>query len=395
MKDGIKRVIRYTVIPVYAVLFLFNIYFLPMIGPLLNLFILMAGMWAFTKRKLPLKNYIIAGALMFFFIILYADNFLYIGGTPHPFDLAGNVLGLRNRWFFYGALYTVFVLGFGIQYIIRKKKSPHQVLRTLSVMTVQIILAFSIPFVMFLIAGRDYYFSYFWPLEIKYFYPDTLSNFPFAIILYSFIGSLILFPVLAVLLGKRFYCSWVCGCGALAETYGDRWRHLSDKSKSTWKFERFSVHAVLILAVITTALVITEWLFSKNGISAPVFSDITGRLRGFYAYIITFALAGGVGVGFYPVLGSRVWCRFFCPMAAALGILQRKSRFHIRVKPDMCISCGQCSTYCEMGIDVRAYAQRNESFVRNGCVGCGMCAHVCPRGVLRLENKRSRDRIDW
>jgi ferredoxin len=60
----------------------------------------------------------------------------------------------------------------------------------------------------------------------------------------------------------------------------------------------------------------------------------------------------------------------------------------------MCISCGNCSAYCEMGIDVRSYAQTNESFTRASCVGCGMCAHVCPRGVLKLENvvPRSRDK---
>jgi polyferredoxin len=26
---------------------------------------------------------------------------------------------------------------------------------------------------------------------------------------------------------KRWYCSWVCGCGGLAETAGDSYRHLS------------------------------------------------------------------------------------------------------------------------------------------------------------------------
>jgi ferredoxin len=56
----------------------------------------------------------------------------------------------------------------------------------------------------------------------------------------------------------------------------------------------------------------------------------------------------------------------------------------------MCISCGNCSTYCEMGIDVRLYAMANQSFTRASCVGCGMCAHVCPRGVLKLENRRDR-----
>ena len=58
----------------------------------------------------------------------------------------------------------------------------------------------------------------------------------------------------------------------------------------------------------------------------------------------------------------------------------------------MYICCGNCSTYCEMGIDVRQYAMANQSFTRASCVGCGMCAHVCPRGVLRLENKPVRFR---
>jgi len=61
------------------------------------------------------------------------------------------------------------------------------------------------------------------------------------------------------------------------------------------------------------------------------------------------------------------------------------------VKENMCISCGLCSKYCEMGIDVRSYAQSNTNFTRASCVGCGLCAAVCPRGVLRLENVTRRD----
>ena len=97
--------------------------------------------------------------------------------------------------------------------------------------------------------------------------------------------------------------------------------------------------------------------------------------------------SGVLGVGFYPLLGSRVWCRFGCPMAAILGLQQRLfSRFRITTNGGQCLSCGNCSTYCEMGIDVRAYAQKGENIVRSSCVGCGICSSVCPRGVLRLEN---------
>jgi len=81
-----------------------------------------------------------------------------------------------------------------------------------------------------------------------------------------------------------------------------------------------------------------------------------------------------------------VWCRYGCPMAAILGIQQKLfSRFRITTNGGQCISCGNCSTYCEMGIDVRAYAQKGENIVRASCVGCGVCSAVCPRGVLKLE----------
>jgi polyferredoxin len=110
--------------------------------------------------------------------------------------------------------------------------------------------------------------------------------------------------------------------------------------------------------------------------------------------MIVMAFSGVIGVGFYPLMGSRVWCRFGCPQAAILGILQRFfSRFRITTNGGQCISCGNCSTYCEMGIDVRAYAQKGENIVRASCVGCGICAAVCPRGVLKLENGKVGDRF--
>jgi len=77
-----------------------------------------------------------------------------------------------------------------------------------------------------------------------------------------------------------------------------------------------------------------------------------------------------------------------------MGIVQRfKSRFRITTNGGQCISCGNCSTYCEMGIDVRAYAQKGENIVRASCVGCGICSAVCPRGVLKLENGPENGRM--
>ena len=127
--------------------------------------------------------------------------------------------------------------------------------------------------------------------------------------------------------------------------------------------------------------------FHFFSIGSKLFFIDAETLRSSYGFFIGSIFSGVIGVGMYPILGSRVWCRFGCPMAAVLGFQQRLfSKFRITTNGGQCISCGNCSTFCEMGIDVRAYAQKGENMVRSSCVGCGICADVCPRGVLKLEN---------
>lgn len=314
-------------------------------------------------------------ALLSFYLILYFTEWL----TP-----LAQIIGLRSKWWLYGSLYCSGMVVGGIYFLRRHGNNRYHRIRTAVLLSVQILLAFALPFVMDLFGKKVYYFSYLWPLKIDYFYPGVIFDYPVLIVLYSFLGSLIVVPVLAVFYGKRFYCSWICGCGGLAETMGDPWRHLSSKSTKAWRFEQVSIHTVLLLALTTTAMVLINW---GIGSQYPRFSQIAFKVQEGYGFVVGAMLSGVLGVGLYPLMGSRVWCRFFCPMAALLGLIQKIGRFRISVKKDMCISCGNCSTYCEMGIDVRAYAQSNQSFTRASCVGCGMCAHVCPRGVLKLENK--------
>ncbi len=197
-------------------------------------------------------------------------------------------------------------------------------------------------------------------------------------------------PLFTYLYGKRWYCSWVCGCGGLAETLGDPYRQLSDKSLKAWKYERVIVHSVLVFAVIMTVGVLYTYFTGSD----RVFWLSTNDVRQTYGFMIGSIFAGVVGTGFYPLMGNRVWCRFGCPLAAYLGLVQRfKSRFRITTNGGQCISCGNCSTYCEMGIDVRWYAQRGQNIVRSSCVGCGVCSSVCPRGVLKLENNDEEGRF--
>ena len=225
----------------------------------------------------------------------------------------------------------------------------------------------------------NYYFFDSWHLEELM----HAGNIGWFMLIWGLAMIFLISPILTYLYGKRWYCSWVCGCGGLAETAGDSFRHLSDKSIKAWNLERYLIYSVLLISVVMTIGVLYSY---KTGVNTLLGIN-TYELRKWYGFIIGAAFSGVIGVGFYPLLGSRVWCRFGCPMAAILGIQQKFfSRFRITTNGGQCISCGNCSTYCEMGIDVRAYAQRGQNIVRASCVGCGICAAVCPRGVLRLEN---------
>jgi Pyruvate/2-oxoacid:ferredoxin oxidoreductase delta subunit len=304
---------------------------------------------------------------------------------PLSYTLTGNA---ANQWFLYGTIYTLAVLVMGVRALWKYRHSRYQVIRTLSVMAVQLILAFLIPQLLVLFNQPEFYFSYFWPLKYDYLWPGTIGYLTASGGLGYFMvfwGAVMIFlatPVLTYFFGKRWYCSWVCGCGGLAETAGDPYRHLSDKSLKAWKIERWMIHSVLVFIVVTTALL---WINSAT--EGGVFGGLSQTFSAWYGFGIGLVFSGVVGVGFYPLMGSRVWCRFGCPMAAVLGLQQRYfSRFRITTNGGQCISCGNCSTYCEMGIDVRWYAQRGQNIIRSSCVGCGICSAVCPRGVLNLEN---------
>ena len=332
-----------------------------------------------------------------FYVVLYFHEDLVARGMPPVLEggirlvdpLARLLSGHdADKWFLYGTLYTLAVLVMGVRMLMKYRHSRYQRLRTGSVMFFQLGFAFLVPAFLKLLERPDYYFTYFWPLKHAYGWPEGVhalgASGTFGIVCVAFGAFMILVatPFLTYRYGKRWYCSWVCGCGGLAETLGDPWRQNSDKSLRAWRIERWSVHGVLVLVVVATAIL---WVNSaRRGEWLGEWSSPFARAYGLYVGAI---FSGVVGVGFYPILGSRVWCRFGCPMAAILGIFQRFwSRFRITTNGGQCISCGNCSTYCEMGIDVRAYAQREENVVRASCVGCGVCAAVCPRGVLALEN---------
>ena len=324
-----------------------------------------------------------------FYVLLYWFPYLLENWIRLLDPISYTIRGMKSdQWFLYGTFYTLAVLVMGTKMIIKYRHNRYQIIRTLSVMFFQFGFAYLIPAILHKLNQPEFYFSYFWPLKYQYLFPSTVKGLfssggiGYFMVFWGTVMTFIATPILTYFFGKRWYCSWVCGCGGLAETAGDPFRHLSDNSLKSWKIEKWMIHTILVFIVITTAL-----LWINSAMKGAVLGEVSLTFSKVYGFLIGSVFSGLVGVGFYPIMGNRVWCRFGCPMAATLGIIQRfKSRFRITTNGDQCISCGNCSTYCEMGIDVRSYAQRGENIVRASCVGCGICSAVCPRGVLKLEN---------
>ncbi len=434
------------------------------------------GVWFKSISSKGFWGWMAGIALTSFYIILYfypeylglvakGDNKGVIGlFDPLSRALSGNP---ASQWFVYGTLYTVAILAFGIKFLWKYRHNRYERIRTISVMFFQTAFAFIIPEVMARLNGTSvlnggklpyYDLKLVWPLNYynfeKYRINDFLSagNIGLALLIFGILSILVITPILTYKYGKRWYCSWVCGCGGLAETAGDSFRQLSDKTVKAWNIERWVVHSVVVFVTLMTTAVIysylgndtskylltkTTFLISVAVVLTLIFAWVmifkreqlqkdaqygaigymviilaligihflsgdgnvflfkSGTLRKSYSFLIGSVFSGVIGTGFYPIFGNRVWCRFGCPMAAILGFQQRLfSKFRITTNGGQCISCGNCSTYCEMGIDVRAYAQKGENIVRSSCVGCGICSAVCPRGVLKLENGPLKGRID-
>jgi polyferredoxin len=419
-----------------------------------------------------LWGYVLGVFLTSFYVVLYfyPEYLGLIKGASNTgiialFDplsraLSGNP---ASQWFVYGVLYTIAILFFGFKFIIKYRHSKYHLIRTCSVMFFQLGFAFLIPEFMARLNGDSLSLPYYdlknmWPLSyynFEQYRVDEMINsgtIGLALLIFGVASIFIISPILTYFYGKRWYCSWVCGCGGLAETAGDSFRHLSDNSTRAWKIERWLIHTIVVFVTIMTTAVIysylgddtskywftkSTFLLSVGGVLTLVFALVfifkrdklqkdakygavgffvvilaligmhflsdsenvflieSKSLKKSYGFLIGSIFSGVVGTGFYPILGNRTWCRFGCPMAAVLGFQQKLfSKFRITTNGGQCISCGNCSTYCEMGIDVRAYAQKGQNIVRSSCVGCGVCSSVCPRGVLKLENGPTEDRVD-
>ncbi|MFN0150801.1 MAG: FAD-dependent oxidoreductase [bacterium] len=306
--------------------------------------------------------------------------------------------------FWYNILYAVVMTIFGLKALKRwglDRKDTFQTWRYVTLISVQWIIAVIVPEILFQWAlkyqwvgaelatnpqfrdqgWRVYGIVYAWPL----FFYTFLYDPHWIWVVWGIVLTFLILPMFAIWHGKR-YCSWICGCGGLAETLGDQWRHLAPKGKNSIRWE-WMQNAVLIGAFLVTAAYLVRDLVP--GLRAPA----EGSVRT-YRLLVDVWLVGIIPVTLYPFLGGKVWCRYWCPLAKLMHYF---SKFHAKIGTgkfgieanDKCIGCYECSRNCQVGIDVMSYALKQERLdnATSSCIGCGICVTVCPMDTLHFSTE--------
>jgi polyferredoxin len=215
---------------------------------------------------------------------------------------------------------------------------------------------------------------------------------PWAWTIAAALFTFVVLPIVVRFTGNGF-CSWVCGCGCLAETLGDRWRHLAPKGPKAVRAERWiwaTTAAAFLLAPLyiwyrahavgPVASEVYAWIHVHTPPPPEILRGAAEGSRSWYVYLVDFWYSGVVGVATYFFFGSRIWCRFGCPLRKYIEIL---AGWYSKVKitaADRCIACGKCDQDCEMGIPVMEFALARKPLdnKNSSCIQCGVCISVCP-----------------
>ena len=205
-----------------------------------------------------------------------------------------------SEWFVYGVLYTTAILFMGVKFLVKYRHNRYQLIRTASVMFFQLAFAFMLPEILEGLHNGTGYFGKdlknIWPLNFYFFDSLRLDSMQTggmlgrSMLFWGIVMIVIGTPVLTYFYGKRWYCSWVCGCGGLAETAGDPFRQLSDKSNEAWQIERIIIYGVLALVTITTSLMIYTY-FTEDTLFFKMESTLLNK---FTLYLLLILLGGGL-----------------------------------------------------------------------------------------------------
>jgi polyferredoxin len=199
--------------------------------------------------------------------------------------------------------------------------------------------------------------------------------------------------LLASLLLKKSFCSWLCPIGTLSEYLWKLGRRLFRRSLTLprWldiplRSLKYLLLAFFLLIVLSmSAESLEDFMQAPFGILADV------KMLGFFRNLGIVGIAVMATLVLLSIVIQNFWCRFLCPYGALLGIVSTVSPVKIRRDAEACIDCAKCAKACPSHLPVEKLVQ-----VRSvECTGCMECVAVCPAEhalQFALPPRRSKSR---
>jgi polyferredoxin len=202
----------------------------------------------------------------------------------------------------------------------------------------------------------------------------NVPEFKYSLAWYAFM----LFVVGSTVLWGRVYCGRVCAFGALTQL-------MDPIIPKRMRFEipvRIEKYANLIkYGVLALALV---YFIATHDVALPV-----RYVEPFWMFSLFGSTGMWLGLGMLllaTVFVRNLYCRFLCPVGAALGIISNLTMFRIK-RWSECSTCKICEKTCEWG------AIRGPKIIASECVRCDDCERLymdqkkCPHWLILFKRK--------
>jgi NosR/NirI family transcriptional regulator, nitrous oxide reductase regulator len=191
---------------------------------------------------------------------------------------------------------------------------------------------------------------------------------------------LVIFGVVSTVIWGRVYCGRICAFGALTQLIDAIVpARFQLKIPATLERRASYIKYAILFGAIAYYLLTDENSFYRY-------------IEPFWMFSFEASTILWIGVGLLliaSVFVRNLYCRFLCPLGAALGLVSALSIFKIK-RWSECSSCAVCENTCEWG------AIRQRKIIMPECVRCDDCEILyasktrCPHWLLKAKKKRLR-----
>ncbi len=188
--------------------------------------------------------------------------------------------------------------------------------------------------------------------------------------------------VVLALIGRGFFCGWLCPLGSIQEAIRASARAVT--SRSTWMRRagraigarmpwwprvdhvlRYGRYVVLVWAVGGAAI---------TGVMVFREVDPWNALLSVAEFEISTAFVILVAVLALSLFVDRPFCRYACPLGAVQGLIGQASPVAVQRNADASLGCRICNDACPMAIEVNRATRVTDT----ACIGCLECIAACP-----------------